>query len=162
MIQYEWNALPLWLQDGIVAAIIGWLLSGIPSTLYALFTGGDIYEATLAAGSILIGEHASFTFLIISAVVVHTGLSFFWAITLTLLLPKNNIIIWAFLGGFGIAILDLLIIGQFFPMIKALPFLPQLIDHLAFGAIVGTVLFLRHKKRKQKIKATTPSIIGRT
>lgn len=112
-----------------------------------MLTHGDIYESTLAAGSILVGQNASFEFLIASAVIVHSALSLFWATILTIFLPRKFIIIWSILAGIGIAILDLLIIGQFIPKIKALPFLPQLADHLAFGGIVGTVLYFRLKRR---------------
>ena len=147
--RYKWHSLPLWLQDGLIAALFAGIFSGIPSTLYAFFSGGDIYKATLAAGSILIGPNASFESLIVSAVIVHSSLSIFWATLLSVILPKRFIFVWAIVAAAGIAILDLLIIGQMFPLIEALSFLPQLADHIAFGGIVGVVLYVRHKMRNE-------------
>jgi hypothetical protein len=46
-------------------------------------------------------------------------------------------------AGVGIAALDLGVGGRLFPRIGALPVLPQLADHAAYGATVGYVLALR-------------------
>ena len=49
-----------WVLNTLIAAIVAGLLSGIPSTGWALATGGDPWEATLAAGAIVLGPAASF------------------------------------------------------------------------------------------------------
>jgi len=39
-----------------------------------------------------------------------------------------------------VAALDLGVIGKRFPRVRALPLVPQLADHAAFGAIAGRLL----------------------
>jgi hypothetical protein len=43
-------------------------------------------------------------------------------------------------AGLAIAALDLGLVGRHRPLIRALPLLPQVADHVAFGAVAGTVL----------------------
>ena len=47
------------------------------------------------------------------------------------------------LFGALISVLDILIIGRFIPPIRDLAFLPQLADHVVFGAVVGAVVRFR-------------------
>ena len=48
-------------------------------------------------------------------------------------------------AGMAIATLDLAVIGRRFPAIRRLPPLPQWLDHLLFGAVVGAVLARRSR-----------------
>jgi hypothetical protein len=117
--------------------LYGWLLatllSGIPSTLYALLTASDALEATRAAGA-MINRPGS----IAAAALVHSSVSLFWATVLWLLLPYRRTALWALLASMGIALLDLRVIAPaFFPEVAALAFWPQLADHLMWGACVG-------------------------
>jgi hypothetical protein len=47
------------LSDALIAGGCAALFSGIPSTLYAWFTGGNVMEATCAAGAMLIPASSS-------------------------------------------------------------------------------------------------------
>jgi|SRR5687767_1890685 len=129
----------------------GWLaataLSGLPSTLYALWTGGDVLEATRAAGAMLLAGEMALPKLLLAAAVVHSAVSLFWALVLVLMLPRDNVMLWAIAASIGIAVLDLLIIAPpFFPEVAALTFWPQLADHLMWGAALGLTLQIRGKK----------------
>lgn len=132
--------LKLWLTSTIIAAVLASVLSGIPSTLWAIVTGGDVWEATLAAGAVLIGSDASFAQLFAAATVVHGSMSLFWAGVLCAVLPQRWPVIGGMVAGLLITVLDILVIGQAFEAIRSLPFLPQLADHVMFGAIVGGVV----------------------
>ena len=129
-----------WVRTTLVGAILAGILSGIPSTLWALVSGGDVWEATLAAGATLIGPDATFTQLFAAAAVAHGGMSLFWAGVLSALLPRKWPIICGTVAGAFIAVLDILMIGQAFPSIRELAFLPQLADHMMFGAVLGAVV----------------------
>lgn len=110
------------------------MLSGIPSTLYALLTGGDPLEATRAAGA-MIGRPGS----IAAAALVHASVSLFWAAALWL--TKIRTLLWTLPASAAIAVLDLRIIAPaFFPEVAALDFWPQFADHLMWGACVGFAL----------------------
>ncbi|HEV3025326.1 MAG TPA: hypothetical protein VGX76_22805 [Pirellulales bacterium] len=151
-----------WLADSIVAAIVAGIVSGAPSTIWAFAMGGDPWQATLAAGEVVVGPRASRGMLIATAAVVHGGMSLFWAAVLCAALPARASLwftaIFGMAAGLLIALLDLLVIGRAFPPILRLPFLPQLADHLMFGAAVGAVVGVRSKaNRKEAEIVTTPN-----
>jgi hypothetical protein len=52
---------------------------------------------------------------------------------------------YATLAGLAIAALDLGVLGRRVPRIRALPLLPQVLDHVAYGATVGAVLSARRR-----------------
>lgn len=134
-------------RDALFAGACAAVLSGIPSTLYAWLTGGDLMEATRAAGAMLLPADSSDFRLFSAAAIVHAALSLFWAAVLTHLLPRRHTILWAIAASAGIAVLDLRLLGRFFSEIHALAFWPQFADHLAFGAVVGAVLEWRWRAR---------------
>ncbi len=114
------------------------VLSGTPSTLVALASGRDPLEAALAAGSILLPRETSHARLVAAAVPVHLALSLGW----TLALDRAGVrtVRRGALAGLAIAVLDLGVVGRRFPRVRALPLVPQLADHAAYGAIAGSLL----------------------
>lgn len=123
------------MKAGLVAAAV----SGLPSTAYALATGRDPLEATKAAGALLVGERAPTLLQVAAAAPVHLSLSLAWAAVLERALPRDRRVLWGAAGGLGIAALDLGVIGRRRPAIRALPLLPQVVDHALFGAVVGAL-----------------------
>ena len=123
-------------RELLFAWLLATLLSGIPSTVYALITGGDVLEATRAAGA-MVGRPDS----IAAAALVHACVSLFWALILWLVLPYRHTFIWALLASAAIALLDLKMIAPvFFPEVAALAFWPQFADHMMWGATLGGAL----------------------
>ena len=128
-------------RDALAAGAWAAVLSGVPSTLHALATGRDPLEATKAAGSILLpGERRTLP-LVAAAVPVHLALSLGWALVLARLGVRGPLRGAA--AGLAIAALDLGVAGRAVPRVRALPLGPQLLDHAAFGAIVGVRLARR-------------------
>jgi hypothetical protein len=135
-------------RDFFWAWLAATVLSGIPSTAYALATGGDPTEATRAAGAMLISSASSLPKLMLAAAIVHSAISLFWAVILTLLLPNRHVALWAVVAGGLIAFLDLrLIAPRLFPEVAALAFWPQFADHLMWGISLGAVLQWRRFSR---------------
>ena len=123
-------------RDLFYAWLLATLLSGLPSTLYALLTGGDPLEATRAAGAMVRLPES-----IAAAAVVHAAVSLFWSVLLWFALPFRHTTLWALAASAAIAVLDLRIIAPaFFPEVAALAFWPQFADHLMWGACVGLTL----------------------
>ncbi|MGI5500984.1 hypothetical protein [Lentzea sp. CA-135723] len=108
-----------------LAAVV---LSGVPSTLHALMSGDDLARATRAAGS-LVGGGAR------AGIVVHLAVSAFWALVLTRLRVRG--VVGGAVAGMAIALLDLEVVGRHNALIRALPRLPQWLDHVAFGVLVA-------------------------
>ena len=126
--------------DVAAAAVAGWALSGGPSTLWNLARGQDVLASSRAAGTMVLGEHASPGALLAAGLAAHTVISIGWTVVLAAWLPRRRTVAAGALGGLAIAALDLGVIGRRFPAVRALDPRPQVADHLAFGIVVATVL----------------------
>lgn len=135
------------LADALAAGTVAALVSGTPSTVHALVTGAGALEASLAAGTLLLPDERRPRRLLVAAVPVHLALSLGWSLVLARLLPRRRTAWFGALAGLAIAALDLGVIGRRFERIRALPQLPQVADHLAYGATVGAVLSIRRPRR---------------
>jgi hypothetical protein len=134
------------LEDAVAAGAVAAVVGGAPSTLWALAAGDDPLEPTLAAGSILLPHETRRGRLVAAAVPVHLTLSFAWAFLLARALPRRRSIAAGAVAGLGIAALDLGVAGRLFPRIRALPPVPQIADHVVFGAAAGFVLERRRRR----------------
>jgi hypothetical protein len=135
-------------RDLLVAWAAATLFSGLPSTLHALATGADVLEATRAAGAMLVGPDRTLAALIAAAALVHPAISLFWTWIFGRLLPRRRVAPWAVLGSAAVAVLDLRVIAPpLFPTVAALPFWPQFVDHLMWGACLGLTLQVRQSRR---------------
>jgi len=122
------------------AAVVAGIVSGAPSTLHALATGGDPLAATRAAGTLLPGRRDRPG--VVAGAVAHVALTAGWIGVLALGARGRRLGPWrGALAGAAIAALDLGVIApRRAPAIAALPQGPQWADHLAFGALAGTQL----------------------
>jgi len=122
------------------AALVAGVLSGAPSTLHALATGGDVLASTRAAGTLLPGRRDRPG--VVAGAVAHGAVTVWWVGVLALVSRGRRLGPWrGAVAGAGIAALDLgLIAPRRAPAIAALPQAPQWADHLAFGALVGATL----------------------
>jgi len=112
----------------------------VPSTVWALAHGNDPLEATLAAGSMLLRNEERPARLFAAAVPVHLAFSLGWAAVLAHVLPRRHTTPGGALAGLVIAAIDLGLGRRLFPRLRALPVLPQIADHVAYGMTVGFVL----------------------
>lgn len=120
------------------AALVAGTLSGAPSTLHAVATGRSPLAAARAAGELL-GRPG-----LVRGLAAHMIMTMWWTAVLSAVLPRRTGAGTAArlgaVGGAAIAAIDLTIARRRFPAIAALPAAGQVADHLAFGALVGTVL----------------------
>src|SRR5438093_5501538 len=132
--------------EGLVAGAVASLPSGTPSTVHALWTGRDLLDTARAAGSLLAPVGASDGRLLASGVVAHMAISLGWGAVLGMVLPRKAPVAWGAAAGLAIAALDLGVVGRRVPAIRSLPVLPQIADHVAYGALVGAVLARRARE----------------
>ena len=130
-------------RDAILAGAWAAVLSGTPSTLYAVATGRDPLEATKAAGSILRPRETRGPALVAAAVPVHLALSLGWAFVLDHARVRGPGRGAA--AGLVIAALDLGLAGRRYPRLRDLPLAPQVADHVAYGVVIGFVLSRRSR-----------------
>jgi hypothetical protein len=131
------------IRNAFAAGAVAGVLSGLPSTAYALVRGDDPLEASLAAGTLLTPRETRTLPLLASGAAAHVALSLGWAFVLAATLPKRHTALAGTAAGLAIAALDLGVVGRRFPRIRALRPGPQIADHVAFGAIAGAVLARR-------------------
>lgn len=134
-------------HEGVRAAVPAAVLSGLPSTLHALLTKRHALEASLAAGSIVLPTERRRLPLLVAAVPVHFALSVGWSVLLAAALPRRKRVVEGAAAGLAIAALDLGLVGKRFGRIRALPILPQIADHVAFGVIASLGLSRRGVRR---------------
>jgi hypothetical protein len=116
--------------------------SGLPSTLYALHTGGSfrsaaryVYDATCAVGTLVPPGRPSF----MRGAIVHVGISVALGEAFARTLPQRRSIVWGATAGLAIGVINVGMTGRRFPAISALPFIPQLADNVAFGVLFAAV-----------------------
>lgn len=132
---------------GAVAAVV----SGLPSTASALASGGDALAATRAAGTLVPG-HGDRPGLG-RGVAVHVAVSTVWTAALAIAARRRRIDARrGAAAGLAIAAVDLGVIGRRYPAMRALPRAPQVLDHLAFGAVVGHLLGQRRQTSERRVE----------
>jgi len=143
-----WAGLPAVVRDGVVAGSIAGVVSGAPSTAYAMAAGDDPLEATAAAGSLLLRSETRVPLLLAAAVPIHCGLSLAWGVVLSALLPRRGTLPWGAVAGVAIAAVALGIVGRRFPRIQRLAPLPQVADHVLYGLATAAVLARRRARQE--------------
>ena len=124
------------------AIAVAAMVSGLPSTLHALRTGGSlrsavryVYDATRAVGTLVPPGRPGF----IRGAIVHLGISVTFGEALARMLPQRRSVVWGAAAGLAIGVINVGVIGRRFPAIRALPLTPQLADNTAFGALFAAV-----------------------
>jgi hypothetical protein len=128
------------LRAGLRAGAVAGVLSGLPSTVHAVATGRSPFDALQAAGTLLLADDAPSSAQAAAGVVAHSAISLGWGVVLAAVLPRRRAVVWGALAGLAVAGLDLGVLARRWPRIRALPLLPQVADHIAYGAIVGAEL----------------------
>lgn len=121
-------------RDCAVAGATAALVGGAPSMLHALWHQRSPFDIVRAAGT-LVGRPT-----VGAGVVVHAGVSAWWALLLCRVLPARGQALAGAAAGAAVAALDLGLAARWFPAVAALPRAPQVADHVAFGAVLGAVL----------------------
>jgi hypothetical protein len=135
------------LRVGLRAGTFAAVLSGAPSTVHALATGRSPLDAVQAAGTLLLPDDAPPSARAAAGVVAHGAISLGWGVVLAVVLPRRRPVGWGALAGLVIAGVDLGVLGRRRPRIRALPLVPQVADHVAFGALVGAVVSRAGRRR---------------
>ena len=136
-------------HDRVTEAIaVAATFSGLPSTLYALRTGGScrsavryVYDATCAVGTLVPPGRPGF----MRVAIVHLGISVAFGEALARTLPQHRSVVWGAAAGLAIGAINVGMIGRRFPAISALPLIPQLVDNVAFGVLFAAVADRRHE-----------------
>lgn len=119
------------------AAAAATVLSGLPSSVHALVTGADPLRATRAAGTLLPGRRPG----VLAGAVTHLLVSSGWSAVLVAIGRRHRIgVRGGAVAGLLVAAIDLELLGGRYPAVRELPRIPQWLDHVAFGAVLGGCL----------------------
>ncbi|MDQ6806422.1 MAG: hypothetical protein M3065_15975 [Actinomycetota bacterium] len=120
------------------ATLAAALFSGAPSTLHALLTQGGaratgryVYDATRAIGTLAPPGRPG----LVRGTLIHAAISAVCGEALARALPQRRSAAWGAAAGLAIGLVNVGLIGRRFPAIRALPLMPQLADHVAFGVL---------------------------
>ena len=124
------------------------LLSGAPSTAHSLLTRRPLLDTARAAATLVPGRtrrRAARQPLLADLVaggLAHAAVSVLWGTVLSRTLPAGRRAVWGVAAGAAIHAVDLGLIARLpgLEAMRALPQLPQLGDHLAFGFTFGWAL----------------------
>jgi hypothetical protein len=128
---------------GVRAGVVGGVVGGVPSTVWALVRRGDPLAAALAAGRILLPEEGRRGWLLLAALPVHFGVSAGWGVVLARVLPARGTVLWGAVAGGVVAGVALSVPGRRTGAVRELSVLPQVVDHVVYGAVVG--IYLRRR-----------------
>ena len=127
------------LQATAAAAI----LSGTPSTLDALRRDRSldagvthVRDATEAVATLLPAGRHPFA----RGAVIHLGISILCGEALARALPRRHSVEFGAAAGLLIGLINIGVIGRRFAAIRALGFIPQLADNVAFGIVFAFVV----------------------
>ena len=133
-----------------MAGAAGAAVSGLPSTVLTAATGGDMLASTRAVGRVVRPRPASGASLVLAGGAAHVAISLGWGVVLAAVLPRRHTTLAGAAAGVLIAAIDLGIIGHHLPSIHALDRKPQLLDHVAYGAVVGAVVSRRRSAAPER------------
>lgn len=130
----------------IEATLVAATLSGVPSTVHALYKGRTlrsgavyVYDATSAVGTLVPPGRPGF----VRGAVVHLAISMLCGEALARTLPREHCVEWGAAAGLMIGVVNVGVIGRRFPAIRSLPLVPQLADNMTFGALFAMTLDAR-------------------
>jgi hypothetical protein len=95
-----------------------------------------VWDATCAVGTRVPPGRPTFT----RGALLHVGISVLCGEALARMVPETNSVIWSAGAGLAIGVINVGMIGRRFPAIAALPFVPQVADNVAFGALFAFVV----------------------
>jgi hypothetical protein len=124
------------------ATVVAAVLSGLPSTTYALVSGRKIsaatdyvQDATTRIGVLVPPFRPGF----VRGAAAHALISAVAAGGLARMLPRRGSVGWGAVAGLVMGVVNVGIIGRRIPAIAELPLGPQLTDNVAFGVIFAAV-----------------------
>ncbi|HEV3353459.1 MAG TPA: hypothetical protein VG076_11065 [Acidimicrobiales bacterium] len=108
--------------------------------MLTLKNGDDVLDSTKAVGRAVLGPNEDGLSVLIAGGTAHVAISLAWGIVLAAVLPRRHTVVAGAMAGLGIAALDLGVVGRRLPSIRALDPAPQILDHIAYGLVVGAAL----------------------
>ena len=138
---------PAWVVDGLVAGLLAWPCSELPSAAHAAWRGASWRRTDEAAGNLLLHEDAAPRALRRLGTALRVAVALNWGVVLSRWLDRRHPVLHGAAAGAALFAFQYVLVGRRRPLVRALPALPQLADQLVFGAVAGGVLSSRRRAR---------------
>ncbi len=133
--------------DGLVAGLVAWLSSEVPSALHASWTGASWRRTDEAAGNLLLPEGEAPDVLRRVGTALRVAVALNWGVVLSRWLDRRRPVVHGAAAGAALFAFEYALVGRRRPLVRALPALPQLADQVVFGAVAGAVISSRRRAR---------------
>lgn len=125
---------------------MAWLASEVPSTVHAVATGADWRRTDRAAGNLVLPASAPPARLLAVGTVLRVIDAANWGVVLSRWLDRRHPVAHGAGVGLGLFGFQYVLIGRLKPLVRQLPALPQLADHLVLGMVTGAALMRRWRR----------------
>ncbi len=133
--------------DGVLAGLVAWLCSEVPSAVHAALSGASWRRTDEAAGSLLLPAEEAPDVLRRVGTALRVVVAANWGVVLSRWLDGRHPVLHGAGAGVALFAFEYLLLGRRRPLVRALPAWPQLADQVVFGAVAGAVLSTRRRAR---------------
>src|SRR5919107_4784148 len=141
------RTLPGWVVDGLVAGLVAWPCSEVPSAVHAAWRGAAWRRTDEAAGNLLLDADEAPDLLRRVGTGLRVAVALNWGVVLSRWLDRSHPVLHGAAAGAALFAFQYGVVGRRRPLVRALPALPQLADQVVFGAVAGGVLSSRRRAR---------------
>ena len=143
------RTLPGWVVDGLVAGLVAWPCSEVPSAVHATWGGASWRRTDEAAGNLVLDADEAPDLLWRVGTALRVAVALNWGVVLSRWLDRRPAVSHGAAAGAALYAFEYGVVGRRRPLVQALPALPQLADQLVFGAVAGAVLSSRRRARSE-------------
>ena len=136
-----------WVVDGLVAGLVAWPCSEVPSAAHAAWRGESWRRTDEAAGTLVLPREEAPDVLRRMGTALRVAVTLNWGVVLSRWLDRRHPVLHGAVSGAGLFAFQYVLVGRRRPAVRALPALPQLADQVVFGAAAGAVLSSRRRAR---------------
>ncbi len=138
---------PAWVVDGLMAGLVAWPCSELPSAAHAAWGGGSWRRTDEAAGNLVLHEDEAPDVRRRVGTALRVAVALNWGVVLSRWLDRRRPVLHGAAAGAALFAFQYVLVGRRRPLIRALPAVPQLADQLVYGAVAGAVLSSRRRAR---------------
>lgn len=129
-----------WFRDGVVAGLVAWPASELPSALSHRRAGRPWWSTDAAAATLLLPTATSPARRRWAGTALRALVAANWGAVLSRWLDERHPVGHGVAAGIALAGFEYGLVGRRRPLIRDLPLLPQIADQVVFGAVAGAVL----------------------
>ena len=141
-----------WRRDGVLAGLVAWPLSELPSAVDHLRSGRPWWSTDAAAATLVVPAAWPAGRRRLVGTVLRGAVAVNWGVVLSRWLDRRRPVLHGALAGLALAAFEYGLVGRRRPIVRALPAWPQVADQVVFGTVAGAVLAVRRRRRCKTLR----------